>query len=124
MSESLNIGFFTAQTRYEPIPKSVDTIYPLPQLQRARPFYFEDSQVVLQASHSIIMFPSALLPSLYSQVDGEKYKIHCYFLTRKSEFFKDLFLLPQPGESASVEGSDDNPIMLPETPTLKFENFL
>lgn len=32
----------------------------LPRLQRARPFYFEDSQVVLQASHNITMFPSTL----------------------------------------------------------------
>ena len=31
----------------------------IPRVQRARPFYFEDSQVVLQASHSITMFPSA-----------------------------------------------------------------
>ena len=31
----------------------------LPRRQRARPFYFEDSQVVLQASHSITMFPSS-----------------------------------------------------------------
>ncbi|KAF8491837.1 hypothetical protein F5888DRAFT_1619535 [Russula emetica] len=78
-----------------------------PRLQRAvtRPFYFEDSQVVLQASH-------------------KKYKIHRYFLTRESEFFKDLFLLPQPEESAGVEGADDNPIVVPGTPTLEFENLL
>src|SRR6266403_1795377 len=78
----------------------------LPKLQRARPYYFEDSQIVLQASHSNTMFPSALQPSFYSQVDGEKYKIHRYFLTRESEFFRDLFSLPQPGESTNVEGSD------------------
>jgi hypothetical protein len=73
--------------------------------EASRPFYFEDSQVVLQ-------------------VDGQTYKIHRYFLTRESEFFKDLFSLPPPGDSASVEGSDDNPIRVPETPTMEFENLL
>ncbi|KAI0280354.1 hypothetical protein BGY98DRAFT_914803, partial [Russula aff. rugulosa BPL654] len=57
------------------------------------------------------------------QIDGEKYKIHRYFLTRESEFFRDLFSLPQP-ESPNAEGSDDNPIQVPETPTLEFENLL
>jgi hypothetical protein len=32
----------------------------LSKSKRARPFYFEDSQVVLQASHSITMSPSVL----------------------------------------------------------------
>lgn len=35
-----------------------------------------------------------------------------------------MFSLPQPEESAGVEGSDDNPIKVPETPTLEFENLL
>jgi len=74
-------------------------------LQEANPFYFEDSQVVLQAGE-------------------KKYKIHRYFLTRESEFFNDLFSLPQSGDSATVEGSDDNPINLPETPTAEIENLL
>ena len=52
------------------------------------------------------------------------YKIHCYFLTRESEFFNDLFSLPQPEDSATVEGSDDNPIKLPETPRAEIENLL
>lgn len=90
---------------YGSTPVSGEIIPEVFQLQRARPFYFEDSQVVLQ-------------------VDGEKYKIHRYFLTRESEFFKDLFSLPQPEEFAGVEGSDDNPIKVPETPTLEFENLL
>ena len=74
----------------------------------------------------VIVSPCSLLPSnrLFIQVDGEKYKIHRYFLTRESKFFNDLFSLPQPKESASVEGSDDNPIQVPETPTLEFENLL
>ncbi|KAH9996242.1 hypothetical protein BJV77DRAFT_988233 [Russula vinacea] len=77
------------------------------QPEVSRPFYFEDSQVVLQ-------------------VEGQTYKIHRYFLTRESEFFKDLFSLPQPGnsESPSVEGSDNNPIKVPGTPTKEFENLL
>ena len=59
-------------------------------------------------------------------MEGQTYKIHRYFLTRESEFFKDLFSLPQPGdsESASVEGSDNNPIKVSGTPTNEFENLL
>ena len=46
---------------YDTTPVSVETIPEVfSGLQRVRPFYFEDSQVVLQASHSIIMLPSAL----------------------------------------------------------------
>jgi len=73
--------------------------------QESNPFHFEDSQVVLQ-------------------VEEKKYKIHRYFLTRESEFFNDLFSLPQPEDSATVEGSDDNPIRLPETPKAEIENLL
>ena len=56
------IGLRIDPTRCESIPGSMDTISELPWLQRAvtRPFYIEDSQVVLQASYSVIMFPSAL----------------------------------------------------------------
>jgi len=121
------MSFSAAPARYDLTPvfwETVTTPEVLPKLQRARPFYFEDSQIVLQASHSNTMFPSSLQPSFYSQVDGEKYKIHRYFLTRESEFFRDLFSLPQPGESTNVEGSDDNPIQVPGTPTLEFENLL
>ena len=57
-------------------------------------------------------------------MEGQKYKIHRYFLTRESEFFKDLFSLPQPEDSTSVEGSDNNPINVPGTPTNEFENLL
>lgn len=73
--------------------------------QDSNPFHFEDSQVVLQ-------------------VDEKKYKIHRYFLTRESEFFNDLFSLPQSGDSATVEGSDASPIKLPETPKAEIENLL
>jgi hypothetical protein len=45
---------------YGSTPVSGEIIPEVFQLQRARPFYFEDSQVVLQASHSITMCPSAL----------------------------------------------------------------
>jgi hypothetical protein len=93
-------------------------------IERKRPFYFEDSQVVLQASHTITAFLFLYLPSPCIQVDGQTYKIHRYFLTRESQFFSDLFSLPQPGDSASVEGSDNNPIKVPETPTNEFENLL
>ncbi|KAI9433040.1 hypothetical protein H4582DRAFT_1820404, partial [Lactarius indigo] len=52
------------------------------------------------------------------------YKVHRYFLVRESEFFEDLFSLPQ-GDSASVEGVDDeHPICVPGTPTKEFENLL
>ena len=59
-------------------------------------------------------------------MEGQTYKIHRYFLTRESEFFEDLFSLPQPGDSeaASVEGSDNNPIKVSGTPTNEFENLL
>ncbi|KAH9000719.1 hypothetical protein EDB86DRAFT_546908 [Lactarius hatsudake] len=70
-----------------------------------KPFYFNDSQVVLKAKQQI-------------------YKVHRYFLVRESEFFQDLFSLPQ-GESASVEGVDDeHPIYVPGTPINEFENLL
>jgi hypothetical protein len=58
------------------------------------------------------------------QVEGQKYKVHRYFLTRESEFFADLFSLPPPGDSASVEGSDEHPISVPGTSTKEFENLL
>jgi len=85
-----------------PVPKS-ETV-PRPA-KVSNPFCFEDPQVVLQ-------------------VEEQKYKIHRYFLTRESEFFNDLFSLPQSKDSAEVEGSYDNPINLPETPTEEIENLL
>jgi hypothetical protein len=55
------IGLRAAAHVYDSIPGSGEIIpEELPGLQRARPFYFEDSQVVLQASHSITVLPSAL----------------------------------------------------------------
>ena len=52
------------------------------------------------------------------------YKIHRHFLVRESEFFQDLFSLPQ-GDSASAEGVDDeNPICVPDTPTKEFDSLL
>jgi BTB/POZ domain len=61
---------------------------------------------------------------LISQVEGQTYKIHRYFLTRESQFFKDLFSLPPSGDSASIEGSDSNPITVPGTPIQEIENLL
>jgi hypothetical protein len=59
MSES-HIGFVGLPHDYS-APMLVPTIpEELPKLYPVRPFYFEDSQVVLQASHIIIMFTSAL----------------------------------------------------------------
>ncbi|KAH9077851.1 hypothetical protein EDB83DRAFT_1525388 [Lactarius deliciosus] len=70
-----------------------------------KPFYFNDSQVVLKVEQQI-------------------YKVHRYFLVRESEFFQDLFSLPQ-GESTSAEGVDDeHPIYVPGTPINEFENLL
>ena len=60
---SLNVGLRVALPRYDTIPSSEEItpeVFHLQAPQRARPFYFEDSQVVLQASHSITTFPSAL----------------------------------------------------------------
>ena len=59
-------------------------------------------------------------------MEEQTYKIHRYFLTRESEFFKDLFSLPPPPaeEPESVEGSDNNPIKVSGTPTNEFENLL
>jgi hypothetical protein len=54
------MSFFAAPRRDDSISVSQEIIPEVFHLQRARPFYFEDSQVVLQASHSITMFPSAL----------------------------------------------------------------
>jgi BTB/POZ domain len=92
------------------------------------PFYFEDSQVVLQASRIIMIASFSLLNILicfYIQVENQKYKIHRYFLVRESDFFEDLFSLPQPGDTNSVEGSDDeHPIILPETTIAEIENLL
>ena len=60
MSFSVNAAR-AARPRYEFTSESVEITHEsFPRLQRARPFYFEDSQVVLQASHSFTMFPSAL----------------------------------------------------------------
>ncbi|KAH9996245.1 hypothetical protein BJV77DRAFT_960655 [Russula vinacea] len=83
----------------------IDLLGVLVQQEINRPFHFADSQVVLQ-------------------VEEQTYKIHRYFLTRESHFFKDLFSLPQTGDSESVEGSDNNPIKVPGTPTNEFENLL
>ena len=50
------------ESLYESTPGSVGIVSGVlsaPQQVVTRPFYFEDSQVVLQASRSIIMFPSA-----------------------------------------------------------------
>jgi len=85
-----------------PVPKSETVPRPV---KVSNPFCFEDPQVVLQ-------------------VGEQKYKIHRYFLTRESEFFNDLFSLPQSEDSAEVEGSYDNPIKLPATPTEEIENLL
>ncbi|KAH9993330.1 hypothetical protein BJV74DRAFT_833568 [Russula compacta] len=73
--------------------------------QHTSPFYFEDSQVVLQ-------------------IEEQKYKVHRYFLIRESVFFNDMFSLPQSGDPATVEGSDDNPVKLANTPTVEFESLL
>ncbi|KAI9513380.1 hypothetical protein F5148DRAFT_1145371 [Russula earlei] len=84
--------------------------FPRLSVERLRPFHFEDSLVVMQASHN---------------VEEETYKVHRYFLTRESVFFKDLFSLPQSGDPTSVEGLDDtNPIKLSDTPKVEFENLL
>ncbi|KAI0251873.1 hypothetical protein BJV78DRAFT_1207359 [Lactifluus subvellereus] len=80
----------------------------LPQVEilRKRPFHFEDSQVVLQ-------------------VERNTYKVHRYFLVRESPFFRDLFSLPQSGDTTVVEGSDDeHPIFLPDTAVSEFESLL
>jgi len=87
-----------------PVPKSETVPRPV---KVSTPFCFEDSQV-----------------RVVLQVEEQKYKIHRYFLTRESEFFNDLFALPQSEDSADVEGSYDNPIKLPETPTKEIENLL
>jgi hypothetical protein len=54
-----SIGFH-AVYRSDPTPTSEVIPEVIAKLQRVRHFYFEDSQVVLQASHSITMFRSAL----------------------------------------------------------------
>ena len=105
----------------EPGPSQVAAIeYKRP---KKRPFYYDDTQVVLQASRTITTFLLTLF-IIPLQVDGQTYKIHRHFLTRESRYFKNLFSVPQPGDSTSVEGSDNNLIKVPETPTNEFENLL
>ncbi|KAH9171813.1 hypothetical protein EDB89DRAFT_1968798 [Lactarius sanguifluus] len=52
---------------------------------KLHPFYFEDPHVVLK-------------------VEDQIYRVHRYFLVRESDFFRDMFSLPQRG-SARVEGN-------------------
>ncbi|KAF8273658.1 hypothetical protein EI94DRAFT_1165465 [Lactarius quietus] len=75
------------------------------KLPHEHPFYFYDSQVVLK-------------------VESQIYRIHRYFLVRESEFFRDLFSLPQ-GAAARVEGVDDeHPIFIPGTTIAEFDGLL
>jgi hypothetical protein len=55
------------------------------------------------------------------QIEDCLYKIHRYFLTRESSFFRDMFFLP----ATSDEGkSDANPIVLFQTTILEFDSLL
>ncbi|KAH9000722.1 hypothetical protein EDB86DRAFT_2802057, partial [Lactarius hatsudake] len=60
-----------------------------------------------------------------TKVEDQIYRVHRYFLVRESDFFRDMFSLPQ-GSSARVEGVDDeHPICIPDTTTAtEFENLL
>ncbi|KAI0267507.1 hypothetical protein BC834DRAFT_842676 [Gloeopeniophorella convolvens] len=69
--------------------------------------------------------PDSLLLNI-PQVEGRIYKIHRHFLERESEFFRDLFPLPQGDSKAdAVEGKDDDhPIKLVGTTTAEFDSLL
>lgn len=99
------LGFYAVE---RPLLNSISGFLPASapvNEEHRNPFYFDDSQVVLKVEQQI-------------------HKVHRYFLVRESEFFQDLFSLPQ-GDSASVEGVDDeHPIYIPDTPTTEFENLL
>ncbi|KAF8991329.1 hypothetical protein BDQ17DRAFT_1190285, partial [Cyathus striatus] len=57
------------------------------------------------------------------QVENTLYKLHQDFLTRSSEFFNNMFQLPQP--AGIVNGSIDGcPIPLPDITIHEFDNFL
>jgi BTB/POZ domain len=90
------------------------------------PFYFEDSQVVLQACHIMTPLPPLnILAYFFIQVENQKYKVHRHFLNRESVFFKDMFSLSQSGDTIGIEGLDDeHPVILPETTTAEIENIL
>jgi hypothetical protein len=121
MSESVPAEVEAPVLDNEPGPSQVAAVeYKRP---KKRPFYYDDPQVVLQASHTIIPFLLTLF-TIPLQVDEQTYKIHRHFLTRESRYFKNLFSLPQPRDFISVEGSDNNPIKIPETDTNEFENLL
>jgi BTB/POZ domain len=127
MSESSEESLFFCASDPDPVVKLKNQIRPSTFSRiPPSPFYFEDSQVVLQASRVIIpLSPLNIVTCFYIQVENQKYKIHRYFLVRESEFFKDLFNLPQPEGTTGVEGSDDeHPLVLPETTIVELENLL
>ncbi|KAI0267509.1 hypothetical protein BC834DRAFT_968992 [Gloeopeniophorella convolvens] len=62
------------------------------------------------------------------QVEEQLYRINCYFLERESQFFRDMFSLPQ-GDSAAHTGTmegkdDDHPIKLAGTTVVEFDSLL
>ena len=93
-----------ASPPYESTPVSVE-ITPLPAQQPARPFYFEDSQVVLQVSHSIAMFPSALLTTI-SLFAGRRREVQntSLFLNPRVRIFQRLVLAPSTGGPRKCRG--------------------
>jgi len=104
---SFNTGFFAAAPpRCESIPGSVEIIPEiLPAQQPARPFYFEDSQVVMQVSHSIAMFPSALLTTI-SLFAGRRREVQntSLFLNPRVRIFQRLVLAPSTGGPRKCRG--------------------
>ncbi|KAI0258560.1 hypothetical protein BC834DRAFT_835270 [Gloeopeniophorella convolvens] len=64
--------------------------------------------------------------SLDVQVGARIYKIHRYFFERESEFFRDLFSLPQGDSTAeAAEGKDDDhPIKIMGATVTEFDSLL
>ena len=66
----------------------------------------------------------ALSEAESQQVEDKLFRIHRYFLTRESAYFRaKLPHPPSPGDS-SKGSSDDNPLVLEDTLKVDFERFL
>jgi hypothetical protein len=75
-------------------------------------YYFTDGSAVLYVGINLkVIGLENVLTSITPQCDGVLYNIHRSLFMRKSEFFRDLFELPQPANSR--EGlEDDHPITI------------
>jgi hypothetical protein len=88
---------------------------PIPDIPTRHPrYYIEEGNIVFMVSLAglqLIRFINTVPPV---QVENRLLRVHRFFLTRESDFFKTLLSLPQP--QGTQEGtSDANPIRLTDT---------